>query len=223
MASTRSRRANAGNKIAKLLDEEEEDDFYKTSYGGFQEVDDDVDYVQKDEEEDIVDSDFSIDEDDEPISENEEEQPKRAKKPTRGYKDPKAKKPAAKTTAPAIAKAQAKVEKKVKRKPKPRFTVIDTGRKSIRASTALKSAATRHRLKELNEARKKKKKLPKAEEYIPTQEELLEEAAITEEENIKSLEKFQKLELEKKKNPSNKTSIHRTDYQIPFDGNADCR
>lgn len=45
MASTRSRRANAGNKIAKLLDEEEEDDFYKTSYGGFQEVDDDVDYV----------------------------------------------------------------------------------------------------------------------------------------------------------------------------------
>lgn len=163
---------------------------------------------QKDEEEDIVDSDFSIDEDDEPISENEEEQPKRAKKPTRGYKvcfrrsvhyifhkhclhlqDPKAKKPAAKTTAPAIAKAQAKVEKKVKRKPKPRFTVIDTGRKSIRASTALKSAATRHRLKELNEARKKKKKLPKAEEYIPTQEELLEEAAITEEENIKSLGK----------------------------------
>lgn len=44
MASTRERRSNAGNRIAKLLNEEEEDDFYKTSYGGFHEAEDDKDY-----------------------------------------------------------------------------------------------------------------------------------------------------------------------------------
>lgn len=41
----RERRSNAGNRMAKLLDDEEEDDFYKTTYGGFQEVDEDRDYM----------------------------------------------------------------------------------------------------------------------------------------------------------------------------------
>jgi vacuolar protein sorting-associated protein 72 len=46
MAATRVRRANAGSKIARLLDEEEEEDeFYKTSYGGFQETVNDKEYV----------------------------------------------------------------------------------------------------------------------------------------------------------------------------------
>lgn len=45
MAATRARRANAGTRIAKLLDEEEEDEFYKTSYGGFQEEEEDKEYV----------------------------------------------------------------------------------------------------------------------------------------------------------------------------------
>ena len=34
----REKRKNAGSKMAKLITEEEEDDFYKTAYGGFQEV-----------------------------------------------------------------------------------------------------------------------------------------------------------------------------------------
>lgn len=45
MAATRERRGNAGSKMSKLLNEEEEDDFYKTSYGGFSETNDDQDYV----------------------------------------------------------------------------------------------------------------------------------------------------------------------------------
>lgn len=45
MAATRERRANAGNKMARLLNEEEEDDFYKTTYGGFDEVEQDHDYM----------------------------------------------------------------------------------------------------------------------------------------------------------------------------------
>lgn len=45
MAATRERRNNAGARISKLIDAEEEDDFYKTSYGGFDEKEDDNDYV----------------------------------------------------------------------------------------------------------------------------------------------------------------------------------
>lgn len=44
MASTRERRSNAGNKMARLLNEEEEDEFYKTTYGGFEEEEQDVEY-----------------------------------------------------------------------------------------------------------------------------------------------------------------------------------
>lgn len=89
-------------------------------------------------------------------------------------------------------------------------------RKSIRKSTAAKSAATAHRIKVRNQEQKKKVKRPKEEEWIPTQEELLEEAKITEQENLQSLgmvfivfhlkiylfqhviERYQKLESEKK-------------------------
>lgn len=44
LAETRDRRSNAGNRMSKILDEEEEDDFYKTTYGGFTEIEDDDDY-----------------------------------------------------------------------------------------------------------------------------------------------------------------------------------
>lgn len=44
MAATRERRSNAGSKIAGLLNDEEEDDFYKTQYGGFSEEKADEDY-----------------------------------------------------------------------------------------------------------------------------------------------------------------------------------
>ncbi|KAM8703377.1 hypothetical protein ACLKA7_008063 [Drosophila subpalustris] len=201
MAASRSRRHNAGNKIAKLLDEEE-DEFYKTSYGGFQDEEDDNEYVQKDEEEDVVDSDFSIDEQDEPVSDQEEAPEKKRQRGgvnTKAYKEP------AKLTVKKDAKVAATLHKKrggggvVKRRVRPRFTVQDSGRKSIRTSTAIKTQATKIRLKELDDARKRKKKKVRVEDYMPTQEELLEEAKITEEENIKSLEKFQKMELEKKK------------------------
>lgn len=76
MAATRERRSNAGNKLARLLDEEEEgDDFYKTTYGGFNEDEEDNDFHFVDEEApDEVDSDFSIDENDEVISDIEAEE-----------------------------------------------------------------------------------------------------------------------------------------------------
>lgn len=42
----REKRNNAGNRMAKLLDEEEEcqDEFYKQNYGGFEETESDHEY-----------------------------------------------------------------------------------------------------------------------------------------------------------------------------------
>lgn len=46
MAATREKRQNAGNKMARLLDEEEGvDEFYQETYGGFTETKDDKDYM----------------------------------------------------------------------------------------------------------------------------------------------------------------------------------
>ena len=45
MAASRSRRTNAGNKMATLLDSEEVDEFYSTTYGGFDEEAEDKEYV----------------------------------------------------------------------------------------------------------------------------------------------------------------------------------
>lgn len=42
--ASRPKRSTAGNRMAKLLNEEEEDDFYKTTYGGFEETEQDNDY-----------------------------------------------------------------------------------------------------------------------------------------------------------------------------------
>ena len=38
LASGRDRRSNAGARMSRLLDAEDDDDFYKTTYGGFTEV-----------------------------------------------------------------------------------------------------------------------------------------------------------------------------------------
>ncbi|XP_028160582.1 vacuolar protein sorting-associated protein 72 homolog isoform X1 [Ostrinia furnacalis] len=207
----RERRSNAGNRMAKLLDEEEEDDFYKTTYGGFQEVAEDNDYVQEKETEDVVDSDFDIDENDEPVSDQETDEKQKRKVGTKAYKDPNRKKKVAGASA-AVDKPKKVIVKKPKElKPKEekadkseKYADISFGRKSIRQSTAVKSAETLQRIKIRSELKKKKPK--KIEEKMPTQEELLEEALVTEKENLKSLERFEQIELERKKiRPTKKT------------------
>ncbi|KAK6617625.1 hypothetical protein RUM44_005213 [Polyplax serrata] len=198
LATTRERRNNAGNKMAKLMDAEEEDDFYKNTYGGFDEKEDDDDYKEEKEVEDVTDSDISIDENDEVISEDENEKKrKKSGVSTKAYKEPK----------PAVHTQQTKKNETLVPKSKKHISkgiqskVNKLERKSIRRSTAAKSAATMQRLKNRIEIqkRRKMKRAPQQEVWKPTQEELLEEAKITEEENLKSLEKYQKMELEKKK------------------------
>ncbi|KAF6772600.1 hypothetical protein AHF37_08269 [Paragonimus kellicotti] len=57
----RERRPNAGARMAKLLNEEEEDEFYTSVYGGFTEEANDADYESESSVEDIIDSDFESD------------------------------------------------------------------------------------------------------------------------------------------------------------------
>ncbi|CAH3994471.1 unnamed protein product [Pieris brassicae] len=202
----RERRSNAGNRMSKLLDEEEEDDFYKTTYGGFEEAAEDRDYVEEREVDDVVDSDFDIDENDEATSDQEIESKEKKKSSGKVYKDPnKVKK--------GVEKKKLLPKKpKEPREPKSKDTneldqSLNTSleRKSIRQSTAVKSLETQQRIKIRSELKKKKPK--KAEERVLTQEELLEEALITEKENLKSLERYEQSELERKKVRPVKKSI----------------
>ncbi|CAH0583175.1 unnamed protein product [Chrysodeixis includens] len=213
--ANRERRSNAGNRMAKLLDEEEDvDEFYTTTYGGFNEAEEDNDYQQEREQDDVVDSDFSIDEADEPHSDQETEEKQKRKSGTKVYKDPNKKKkvPGAVPTPTLGDKVKKINERKIKEpKPKQEKTIkverahdSSIERKSIRQSTAVKSAETQQRIKIRSALKKKKPK--KVEDRMPTQEELLEEALITEKENLKSLERFEQIELERKKiRPTKKT------------------
>ncbi|XP_063371143.1 vacuolar protein sorting-associated protein 72 homolog [Cydia amplana] len=203
----REKRANAGNRMAKLLDDEEEDDFYKTTYGGFQETEEDKDYIEEREADDVVDSDFDIDENDDPVSDQEVEEKRKRAVGTKAYKDPKKKKTAAPRKEVVKRVKEDKPEKhKYKKDEDFEQSLNDSiGRKSIRKSTAVKSLETQQRIKIRSELKKKKPK--KVEEKMPSQEELLEEALITEQENLKSLERFEQIELERKKVRPTKKAI----------------
>lgn len=196
MAATRDRRPNAGNKMSVMLDAEE-DEFYKTTYGGFEEEEDDGEYVSEEEESDEVDSDFSIDENDELISDPEAEEDDTKKKRkvfTKAYKEPK-REPKVKTEAVKKSKPEEKSDTKVI------ISDCPVERKSMRQSTTEKSALAVQRRKELEEMKRnrEKQKRRSLENYAMTQEELLEEAKRTEEKNLKSLESYQRHEMEKKK------------------------
>ncbi|CAB3410543.1 unnamed protein product [Caenorhabditis bovis] len=90
MVHERVKRSTAGNKMASLLSSaEQEDDFYKTAYGGFDEsTEGDKEFtspVHSDEDE--VDSDFDKpEEEDEPVSGEEEDPDKKRRK--RKFKEP---------------------------------------------------------------------------------------------------------------------------------------
>lgn len=204
LATTRSRRPNAGNLMSKMI-QDEEDEFYSNLYGGFHEEDDDGDFDDEEEadNEDVeddydVDSDFSIDETDEIAPEHQvvDEEPKKK----RGvYKDPK---PKGHVATPQTAPSGPSRTTPAQPRPKPSFSGTPQspskirGERSFRDSTRKKTEET---IKNIQTGkRKKKKKNRNLEAWRQlTQEEMLEEAKVTEEENLKSLEIYQRLESEK--------------------------
>ncbi|XP_072283575.1 vacuolar protein sorting-associated protein 72 homolog [Pyxicephalus adspersus] len=199
LAGSRAPRKTAGNRMSGLLDREEEDDFYKTTYGGFNEESGDEEYNEdRSESEDEVDSDFDIDEGEEPTSDHEEDEPKKKRRVvTKAYKEPikllkpkpKPKPDAASTSAP----------KSRPEKPPPQESTEDSvdSRKQMRQSTTEHTRQTFLRMQE-RQVQSRKKKGPHLDRPL-TQEELLEEAKITEEINIRSLENYERLEADRKK------------------------
>lgn len=207
LVSERKPRKNAGSKMSKLINEEEEDEFYKTAYGGFNEADDDQEFVaqESDFEEDYVDSDFDLDENEDnenemEIDEDDERKQRKSSKKgvvTKAYKEPTVKKQS---------------DEKKKTRPEPvtdENTSIQRENKSVRSSTARKREELMQRQEEREAQKKLKVKTSNEQvEYRRlTQEELLEEAKLTEKINLASLDAYQKMELEKKKKTVNKNVI----------------
>ena len=201
MAANREPRCNAGNRMSRVLAGElEDDDFYKTTYGGFAEEEEDNDFHSDLEDSaDEVDSDFDQSEADELKSEEEDpDKPKPRKRgiSTKAYKEPSVKKLKSSDT-------KATTSNVTQPKKQSQESVVDTPmRKSSRKSTATNSLLTIMRQKEREESDKKKKevgKKPVTGVRRLTQEELMKLAEKTERKNLKSLEKYQRLEANRKK------------------------
>ncbi|XP_075463873.1 vacuolar protein sorting-associated protein 72 homolog [Ascaphus truei] len=198
LAESKAPRKTAGNRLSGLLQAEEEDEFYKTTYGGFNEESGDDEYNEDHSDSaDEVDSDFDIDEGDEPTSDLDDDEPKRKRRVvTKAYKEPiqllkpKPKKP----DAPASTAPKTRPEKAAR--PEAPEDVGDS-RKHMRQSTTEHTRQTFLRVQE-RQVQSRKKKGPHPDRPL-TQEELLEEAKITEEINIRSLENYERLVADKKK------------------------
>ncbi|KAM9385254.1 vacuolar protein sorting 72 homolog a [Pholidichthys leucotaenia] len=199
LAGGREPRKTAGNRMSKLLDAEEEDEFYKTTYGGFHDESGDDEYHgEHSDTEDEVDSDFDIDEGDEPDSDQEEDAPRRKSRVvTKAYKEPiKVAKP-----KPKRPHEEQKKTEKTKVEPKRRipqeFQDFGESRKSVRQSTSEHTRKTNLRLQERQDAPRRRRGAHR--DRPLTQEELLAEAKVTAEINIRSLENYERLEADKKK------------------------
>ncbi|XP_072530140.1 vacuolar protein sorting 72 homolog a [Salminus brasiliensis] len=197
LALGREQRCTAGNRMAKLLDAEEEDDFYKTTYGGFNDESGDDEYRgDHSDTEDEVDSDFDIDEGDEPDSNEEEDAPRRKSRVvTKAYKEP------VKAVKPKVKRPSEEPKRTERPKAEKRFhqDLQDYGelRKSVRKSTSEHTRKTFERLQERQQEAPRRRKTNT--EPVLSQEELLKEAQITAQSNLQSLENYERLEADKKK------------------------
>jgi len=193
--------------MARLLEAEDEDDFYKTTYGGFTEEADDIDYESEGSVKDVVDSDFDIDENDELKSDGEDDDEKRRKRKrggvmTKAYKEP-AKKPKPKTSDDKPKVKKPRVKKETGPAAMQIYSSTAGGKRALRKTTAEQTKETESmRVNRENKAKMMKDIAAKknvSEVRRLTQEELLAEAKITEEINLQALETYQRMELERKK------------------------
>uniref|UniRef100_V9L2S7 Vacuolar protein sorting-associated protein 72 homolog n=1 Tax=Callorhinchus milii TaxID=7868 RepID=V9L2S7_CALMI len=199
LAQNRLQRRTAGNRMSRLI-EAEDDDFYKTTYGGFQEESGDDEYnTNQSESEDEVDSDFDIDEGEEPCSDQEEEPKRKRRIITKAYKEPvKAPKPKPKPKRPAASCSVERV-KEERELAEQQDECAESARKSVRQSTTEHTRLTYLRVRERQVQPRRLRKAPHAQSRQLTQHELLTEAKLTEEINLRSLENYERLEADKKK------------------------
>ncbi|CAF3041310.1 unnamed protein product [Rotaria socialis] len=216
----RERRQTAGNRLKRLLEKQEDpdDEFYGTAYGGFLDEEEDNDYDSEESEEDVVDSDFDQDDEEQQQqqAEGEQEQTDTNKKRKTNEdndddEDGTMKRRRKKVVYQAQSlqqelKAKKKEEEleesKLIRHPEKKKNVPKIEAKTLRKSTSVKRVELENRQKERQERRVYLKGVASlrntGEVRKLTQEELLEEAKITEEINLESLEAYQQIELKKK-------------------------
>uniref|UniRef100_A0A8C8EBD2 Vacuolar protein sorting-associated protein 72 homolog n=1 Tax=Otus sunia TaxID=257818 RepID=A0A8C8EBD2_9STRI len=197
LAEGRAPRRTAGNRLSGLLEAEEEDEFYQTTYGGFTEESGDDEYRgDQSDSDDEVDSDFDIDEGEEPASDQDESEPKRRRRVvTKAYREPlKSLRP----KKPDVPSGSSQKPREVKSVPLELQDDVGDSRKHMRQSTTEHTRQTFLRIQERQVQSKRKKGGPNYDRPL-TQEELLEEAKITEEINLRSLENYERLEADKKK------------------------
>ncbi|KAM9444549.1 vacuolar protein sorting 72 homolog a [Clarias gariepinus] len=201
LANSREQRSTAGNRMTKILEAEEEDEFYKTTYGGFNDESGDDEYHgDHSDTEDEVDSDFDLDEGDEPDSEQEEETPRRRSRIlTKAYREPvKVMKPRVKHPSDEPKAEKPKAEKRLVHE----LQEIGEMRKSVRKSTSEHTRKTFERLQERQQEAPRRRKVHRDKPL--SQEELLREAEHTAQSNLESLENYERLEADKKKHVQKK-------------------
>ncbi|CAF1082412.1 unnamed protein product [Adineta steineri] len=223
-AAERERRQTAGNRLKRLLEQQEDpdDEFYGTAYGGFLDEEEDNDYHSEDSEEDVVDSDFDQNDEQQQQAEDDSEQTDTTKKrkneeDSDGDETSKRKRKKVVYQAQSLQqelKAQKKEEQektgdsKLTRQQQKKVNTTNIEAKTLRTSTSVKRVELEKRQKDRQERRSYLKGVASLrntrEVRKLTQEELLEEAKITEEINMESLEAYQQIELKKKENKRNK-------------------
>ncbi|NXH88112.1 VPS72 protein, partial [Edolisoma coerulescens] len=207
LAEGRAPRRTAGNRLSGLLQAEEEDDYrcHVPDIPGIpQESGDDEYRGEHSDSDDEVDSDFDIDEGDEPGSEQDEAEPRRRRRVlTKAYREPLKSLRAKKAEGP---RGGSQRSREVKSVPLELQEDVGDSRKHMRQSTTEHTRQTFLRLQERQVQSKRKKGGPNYERPL-TQEELLEEAKITEEINLRSLENYERLEADKKKQVQKKRKI----------------
>ncbi|CAF2830974.1 unnamed protein product [Rotaria sp. Silwood2] len=215
----RERRQTAGNRLKRLLEQQEDpdDEFYGTAYGGFLDEEEDNDYRSEESEEDVVDSDFDQEDDEQQQGEDDQEQidTKKKRKTDEDSDDDdgttKRKRKKIIYQAQSLQqelKAKKKEEEeetgefKLTRQQQKKENAPKIEAKTLRKSTSVKRVELEKRQRERQERRDYLKGVASLrntrEVRKLTQEELLEEAKITEEINLESLEAYRQIELKKK-------------------------
>ncbi|KAG0166930.1 Vacuolar protein sorting-associated protein 72 [Apophysomyces sp. BC1034] len=196
----RERRSNAGNRMRALLDKEVD---MEELFEDNESEDEEFQTKPEEEAEDVLDSDFDLN-----SSEGEQEQEDLGLQQDKqiAIEERQARRMVArnqqaiqtKTRTPAARKKERPVKKPQEKQVFLDSSLYSSTRQSSRTNTILNRLQVEEQLRE-NEIRKSL--LPKRERPMTrrlTQEELLAEAAITEEENRKSLEQWQQMEAERK-------------------------
>lgn len=208
----RSRRKTAGTRMAALLNDEEDEEFYKTTYGDEVFRDSNSDFeVSEEESWDELDTDFD---DDEVEQETQVVEPtEELKKKRKVYTDPLKNLHKRRKVAPAGSKAPAR-GKATKSTPRPRSTrsaIQDSAdiRKSSRKGTVTKTKDFEGRAKDRDEHSRRKSitRKPRVPEKKMTQAERLREAVKTEHLNALSLLRFRQKEAKAKKTVLRKTTF----------------